>query len=236
MPVLEINELCSGYGNTQILWDVSMAVDEGEMVVLIGANGSGKTTLMYSLMQVNRVWSGSVRLDGEDISGLPVERVAKCGMTLVPQGRRLFGDLTVAQNLQVGTFGSTTRRNTASSLSEVYDLLPTLAERRSQRASTLSGGEQQMCAIGRALMGKPRILLIDEMSLGLSPVLVERLMTAIARVRDEGVTVLLVEQDVDVALEVADRAYVLEGGRITMEGAAMDIRNDDRVRAAYLGQ
>lgn len=236
MPILEIDRLCSGYGNTQILWDVSMAVEEGKMVVLIGANGSGKTTLMYSLMQVNRVWRGSVRLNGEDVSGLPVERVARSGMTLVPQGRRLFGDLTVAQNLQAGAFGRTDRRNTASSLSEVYDLFPTLAERRNQWASTLSGGEQQMCAVARALMAKPRILLIDEMSLGLAPVMVERLMTTIARVRDEGLTVLLVEQDVDIALDFADRVYVLEGGRITLEGPAQEIRNDDRIRAAYLGQ
>jgi ABC-type branched-subunit amino acid transport system ATPase component len=234
-PLLEISGLSSGYGEVQILWDVALQVREGEVVALIGANGAGKTTLLYTISQLVRPRSGSIRFAGADLTRARPEEVVAAGIIQVPQGRRLFAGLTVRENLLQGSYLRRDPKSVARDLEWVFGLLPRLKERANQAAGQLSGGEQQMCAIGRGLMGRPRLLLIDELSLGLAPLIVDHLLELISQINRDGTTVLLVEQDVQVALEHAHRGYVLETGRIVQSSTAGELLEDPRIRQAYLG-
>ena len=234
-PLLEIENLSSGYGGVQILREASLSVRKGEIVALLGANGAGKTTLLNTLSQIVRPVSGSIRFAGRDLSRARPEEVVEAGIIHVPQGRRLFAGLTVKENLLQGTYLRKDRSEIEKDLARVFRLLPRLAERADQPAGQLSGGEQQMCAIGRGLIGRPRLLLIDELSLGLAPLVVDGLLELLVEINREGTTILLVEQDVQVALEHAHRGYVLETGRIVQSGEASELLEDPRIRRAYLG-
>jgi branched-chain amino acid transport system ATP-binding protein len=233
--LLDVRDLSSGYGAVRILWDVSLQVRQGEIVALIGANGAGKTTLLYTLSQLVKPWSGSVRFAGRDLTRARPEEVVGAGIVHVPQGRRLFAGLTVKENLLQGVYLRRDAAKIEEDLEWVFGLLPRLKERANQMAGRLSGGEQQMCAIGRGLMSRPRLLLIDELSLGLAPLIVDNLLDLISQINRKGTTVLLVEQDVQVALEHAHRGYVLETGRIVQSSAAAELLEDPRIRQAYLG-
>jgi ABC-type branched-subunit amino acid transport system ATPase component len=234
-PLLLVEGLGAGYGGVQVLWDVTLEVRPGEVVALVGSNGAGKSTLLRAVSGLLRPWRGRVRWQGRDIAGLPPEAIVRLGMAHVPQGRRLFADLTVRENLLVGAYARTDRAAVAADLRDVLDLFPVLGERLHLTAGQLSGGEQQMAALARALMVRPRLLLIDEPSLGLAPIVVQALMEAVDRLRGRGTSLLLVEQDVAVALDHADRGYVMETGRITLAGTADALRRSPRVREAYLG-
>ncbi len=232
--MLTIQDLDVFYGPIQALHGLSLRVDQGEAVAVLGANGAGKSTLIKAIMGLVPPQSGAIRLDGQPIHRLPAwERTAR-GMALVPEGGRVFRDLTVAQNLRLGGFLRREAENRAQ-MERIYALFPVLAERRNQLAKTLSGGEQQMLAIGRALMAQPRLLLIDEVSMGLMPILVQKVFQVIDGLRQENVSILLVEQNAAAALEVVDRAYVLENGHLVLEGPAAELRAEPQVRAAYLG-
>ena len=233
--MLEVRDLSSGYGEVQILWDVSLDVRQGEVVALIGANGAGKTTLLWTVSQLIRPWSGSVRFEGRDLTHARSNDVVAAGIVHVPQGRRLFPGLTIRENLLQGAYLRKDRAEIQRSLDWVFTIFPRLKERQSQATGSLSGGEQQMCAIGRALMAKPRLLMIDELSLGLAPLVVDNLLNLISQINKEGMTVLLVEQDVQVALEHAHRGYVVETGRIAQSSSASELLGDPRIRQAYLG-
>ena len=233
--LLEVRDMCSGYGQVQVLWDVSLEVRQGEVVALIGANGAGKTTLLYTLSQLVKPRSGSVRFAGRDLTRARPEEVVGAGIVHVPQGRRLFAGLTVKENLLQGVYLRRDGAQIEEDLEWVFGLLPRLKERANQLAGRLSGGEQQMCAIGRGLMSRPRLLLIDELSLGLAPLVVDNLLDLISQINRKGTTVLLVEQDVQVALEHAHRGYVLETGRIVQTSPAAELLEDPRIRQAYLG-
>ena len=230
---LEVKDLETGYGKAQVLFGVNLEVEEGELVALLGANGAGKTTLLRALSGLLRPWKGSVLLGGKDLRGLSPARRARLGLGHVPEGRQLFPLMTVEENLRLGAAFLAPGQE-KEGYERVYALFPRLAERRRQLAGTLSGGEQQMLAIGRALMGFPRILLVDEPSLGLSPRLAEEVLLALKEVARGGVGVLLVEQNVALSLEVAERGYVLEHGRVALEGPAQALAQDPRVREAYL--
>jgi len=232
--VLEVANLRSSYGRIEVLHGVNLAVRAGEVVALIGSNGAGKTTLLRALSGVQPITAGEIRFLGERIDRLkPHKRVAR-GMTQSPEGRQIFGPLTVEDNLRLGAY---MRRDgeIASDRDRVFGMFPVLAEKRHQLAGGLSGGQQQMLAIGRALMGKPKLLLLDEPSLGLSPTLVDQILAAIVTLRQDGVTVLLVEQNASAALEIADRGYVLETGKVAFEGDGATLLSDPKVKAAYLG-
>jgi branched-chain amino acid transport system ATP-binding protein len=231
---LDISALSAGYGDTQVLWDVSMRVDPGEIVALIGSNGAGKSTLLGALSGVVKTWSGNVRYGDRLLTGLEPDRIVQAGVLQVPQGRRLFGSLTVEDNLIMGAY---LRRDNEikSDLERILDLLPRLRERYDYLAGRLSGGEQQQVAIARALMARPQLLLIDEMSLGLAPVLVDQLIDLLAQIHETGVSILIVEQDVQTALEVSSRAYVLETGRMILSGPSTQLLDDPQVKKAYLG-
>jgi branched-chain amino acid transport system ATP-binding protein len=220
----------AGYGRVQVLRDVSVVVEPGEIVALIGPNGAGKSTLLRAATGMIRLTRGTVRLGTRNLTGQPIETIARAGIAHVPEGRRLFPGLTVRDNLRLG--GWRTHNDDASA---VLALFPRLAERVRQVAGSLSGGEQQMCAIGRALMGQPRYLLVDELSLGLAPLVVEEIMSRLSEVAASGTGILLVEQDAGHALELARRAYVLENGVVTLAGRAAELADDARLRAAYLG-
>jgi len=230
---LEVQALETGYGKAQVLFGVDLEVEAGELVALLGANGAGKTTLLRALSGLLRPWKGSVLLGGKDLRGLSPARRARLGLGHVPEGRQLFPLMTVEENLRLGAAFLAPGRE-KEGYERVYALFPRLAERRRQLAGTLSGGEQQMLAIGRALMGFPRILLVDEPSLGLSPRLAEEVLLALKEVARGGVGVLHVEQNVALSLEVAERGYVLEHGRVVLEGPAQALAQDPRVREAYL--
>jgi branched-chain amino acid transport system ATP-binding protein len=234
-PLLEVRGVSSGYGELQILWDVSLEVRAGEVVALIGANGAGKTTLLSTISQLITPWTGSIRFGERDLTRAGSAEVVEAGLIHVPQGRRLFAGLSIEDNLLQGAYlvrdGAAVRRR----LDWVLSVFPRLAERRRQATGLLSGGEQQMCAIGRGLMSQPRLLVIDELSLGLSPLIVDTLLETLTGLNREGMTILLVEQDVQIALEHADRGYVLEAGRIAQSASAADLLADPRVRRAYLG-
>ena len=230
---LEVQALETGYGKAQVLFGVDLEVEAGELVALLGANGAGKTTLLRALSGLLRPWKGSVLLGGKDLRVLSPARRARLGLGHVPEGRQLFPLMTVEENLRLGAAFLAPGRE-KEGYERVYALFPQLAERRRQLAGTLSGGEQQMLAIGRALMGFPRILLVDEPSLGLSPRLAEEVLLALKEVARGGVGVLLVEQNVALSLEVAERGYVLEHGRVVLEGPAQALAQDPRVREAYL--
>ena len=225
-----IDGVDAGYGRVEVLHDVSVTVDAGEIVALIGPNGAGKSTLLRAATGMIALRRGAIRLGSRELTGASIETIARAGVAHVPEGRRLFPGLTVRDNLRLGGWSS---RNT--DLSTVLALFPRLGERLSQVAGSLSGGEQQMCAIGRALMSRPRHLLVDELSLGLAPVLVDEIMSRLSEVAAAGTGILLVEQDAGHALEIAQRAYVLENGEVTLAGRAAELADDPRVRAAYLG-
>lgn len=232
--MLTLDQVTAGYRRLQILHGVSLQVHEGEIVALIGANGAGKTTLLRSISGLLAITGGSIVFDGKRIDRLRPERIVRDGLVHVPQGRALFGPLTVIENLEMGAYARG-RAEIASSLDEVFTLFPILAERRSQRADTMSGGEQQMLAIARGLMARPRLLSLDEPSIGLAPTLVTQMLEAVTRIRDAGVTVLIVEQNAAHTLQISDRAYVLESGDIVVEGSGNELLRDARVRTAYLG-
>jgi branched-chain amino acid transport system ATP-binding protein len=231
---LVIENLSAGYGDTQVLWDVSLQVEPGEVVALIGSNGAGKSSLLGAISGVVATWSGDVRYGARSLRGLQPDRVVSAGVVQVPQGRRLFSSLTVEENLLMGAY-LRNDREVAADLERILGLLPRLRERYGYLAGRLSGGEQQQVAIGRALMARPRLLLIDEMSLGLAPVLVDALIGILEQIHQSGVSILIVEQDVQTALEVSARAYVLETGRVTMSGPSAQLLDDPQVKKAYLG-
>jgi ABC-type branched-subunit amino acid transport system ATPase component len=232
--VLEVRDLTAAYDRMEVLHGVSLAVRRGEIVVVIGANGAGKTSTLRAVAGLLRPRRGSVALDGRDITGRPAHWVARHGVVLVPEGRLVFPDQSVLDNLRLGAYARP-RRERAEALERAFARFPVLAERRHQLAGTLSGGEQQMLAIARGLMARPRLLLLDEPSLGLAPRLVREVFAALERLREEGLTLLVVDQMADAALAVADRGYVLERGRVVLEGAAADLRRDAEVARAYLG-
>ena len=234
-PILTIDRLESGYGDVQVLWDVSLQVEPGEIACVVGSNGAGKTTLMRTISGLLRPMGGSIRLDGEEIGGLPPSEILQRGVALVPEGRRLFKGLSVRDNLMLGAYLRSDHAEIAKDLAFVERLFPILKERAGQDATTLSGGEQQMCAIGRGLMARPRLLMIDELSLGLAPALVERLSEALLEINAAGLTILLVEQDVMTAFEIARHAVVIEVGRSTTAGPTHELGEDPRIRAAYMG-
>ena len=235
MSLLEVKDLVVSYGGIEALKGISFSVDEGQIVTLIGANGAGKSTTLRAITGIVPVKSGTILYNGEDISGMDTQKVVERGIALVPEGRRVFANLTVLENLKIGAY---LRKDTAQiqkDIEYIYKLFPRLEERSWQLAGTLSGGEQQMLAIGRALMCKPKMLLLDEPSMGLSPLLVQEIFSIIHDVNQSGVTILLVEQNAKMALEIANRAYVLETGSIVMSGDAHELANNDQVRKAYLG-
>ncbi|NHN61651.1 MULTISPECIES: ABC transporter ATP-binding protein [Halorussus] len=233
MTLLEVDGIDVAYGNVQVIWDASLSVTEGETVALLGANGAGKTTILKTICGPLTPTSGSIRFEGEEIGELDQDEVVPKGIVHVPEGREIFGESTVKENLRLGAYAN--RTGMSERMDRIFDIFPRLEERTGQQAGTLSGGEQQMLAIGRGLMSDPDLLLLDEASLGLAPVLVEDVFDAIQRINEEGTTVLLVEQDVNHALRIADRGYVLESGRISLSGTAEELADDERVAASYLG-
>ncbi|MCC8164001.1 MAG: ABC transporter ATP-binding protein [Lachnospiraceae bacterium] len=233
--MLEIKDLHVHYGAIHALKGISLTVDDGELVSLIGANGAGKTTTLHTISGLLTASSGEVLLDGENIQKIPANTIIQKGMAHVPEGGHVFARMTVEENLRMGAYIIRDQKRIADNLEKVYGHFPRLKERRRQLAGTLSGGEQQMLATGRALMTDPKILLMDEPSMGLSPILVKEIFSIIQTLHESGITILLVEQNAKMALGVSDRAYVLETGKISMEGSAAELAADDRVRKAYLG-
>jgi len=234
-PLLEVEKIAAAYGEVRALWDVSFSVQTGEIVTLLGANGAGKTTTMRVISGLLRPLGGEVRLGGRPIHRLPAPRIVASGIVQIPEGRRLWPRMSVLENLELGAYLPESRARRAQTLDWVFSLFPRLAERRAQLAGTLSGGEQQMLAIGRGLMSRPRLLMLDEPSLGLAPILVREVFEIVRKINAEGVTVLLVEQNVRQALELATRGYVLETGRITRSGTAAELLQDPEIKRAYLG-
>jgi branched-chain amino acid transport system ATP-binding protein len=235
-PLFELKDIHAGYGPIAVLHGVSLHVNQGEIVTLIGANGSGKTTLLMAASRVHPIKSGAIRLDGQDLTRVPAHQVVAKGVAQSPEGRKIFPRLTVLENLQMGAYLRKDKAGIAETMERVFHLFPVLRERRNQAGGTLSGGEQQMLAIGRALMSQPRVLLLDEPSMGVAPLLIVRIFDAIKELNREGVTVLLVEQNAHMALNAATRGYILESGRIVLSGNSRDLIGDPRVRQAYLGE
>ncbi len=233
--LLTVDHISVYYGAVQAIRDVSFIVGKGEIVTLIGANGAGKSTILRAISGVVRTEAGSIAHDGKSIAGLRSHRVARLGIAHVPEGRGVFANMSVRENLEMGGYTRSSRKEVGESFERVFALFPRLAERASQLAGTLSGGEQQMLAIGRGLVQRPDLLLLDEPSMGLSPVLVSEIFRMIGEINKAGTTILLVEQNASMALAIADRAYVLEAGEIALEGKASDLQEDPKVRAAYLG-
>lgn len=236
MAMLEIRDLEVYYGMIQAIKGVSFQVNQGEVIALIGANGAGKTTILHTITGLLSPKKGSVIYEGTDITKIPAHKIVSLGMAHVPEGRRIFADLSVYENLKMGAYTRKDKAEIEETLEKVYERFPRLKERKNQMAGTLSGGEQQMLAMGRALMSKPKIILMDEPSMGLSPILVNEIFDIIQEVSKSGTTVLLVEQNAKKALSIADRAYVLETGRIVLDGKAEDLLNDDSIKKAYLGE
>ena len=235
MALLEVKNITSGYGEVQILWGSSMSLEKGKLTCLVGGNGVGKTTLLRTIMGQLQPWNGTVHFDGNDVSKLPAYTKAEMGLVLVPEGRQLFTDMTIYENLEMGAANQHARPKFAHNLERVYDMFPRLMERRTQKAGTLSGGEQQMLAVARGIMADPTILFIDELSLGLAPVLVLQLFESLKQLREQGITILLVEQNVHLALAISDYGYVIVEGKIPLEGPARKLIKDKHVREAYLG-
>lgn len=235
MALLEIRDVTSGYGEVQILWGTTMSLEKGKLTCLVGGNGVGKTTLMRTILGQLRPWNGTVHFNGSDVSKLPAYTKAEMGLVLVPEGRQLFTDMSIYENLQMGASNQHARPKFAHNLERVYDMFPRLKERSAQKAGTLSGGEQQMLAVARGIMADPTILFIDELSLGLAPVLVLQLFESLKQLREQGITILLVEQNVHLALAISDYGYVIVEGRIQLEGPARKLVRDKHVREAYLG-
>ena len=236
MSMLEVNDLQAYYGMIHAIKVVSFHVNEGEIIALIGANGAGKTTILHTITGLIAPKGGQVVFEGKDITKTPAHKIVELGMAHVPEGRRVFAQLSVYQNLKMGAYTRSDKNEIEESLEMVYKRFPRLEERKNQMAGTLSGGEQQMLAMGRALMSKPRIILMDEPSMGLSPILVNEIFDIIQSVSASGTTVLLVEHNAKKALAIADRAYVLETGKISLDGNAKDLLNDDSIKKAYLGE
>ena len=235
-PVLELKDVHTYYGSIHALKGISIEVHEGEVVTLLGANGAGKSTTLRSINGLNRPRQGSIRFEGRDITSVPAHSIVKRGIAQSPEGRRLFPRMTVVENLEMGAFQRNDRAGIREDMDHVFELFPRLQERRDQKAGTMSGGEQQMCAIGRALMARPKLLLLDEPSLGLAPIFVERIFDIIRQINDEGTSILLVEQNALMALDIASRGYVLETGRVALSDDAAALRSNERVRASYLGE
>jgi len=235
MALLEIKDLEVYYGVIQALKGVSFEVNEGEIVTLIGSNGAGKTTIMRSVMGLQPIASGTVKFDGQDVTTLPCYQHVNQGLIQVPEGRRIFQELTVYENLLMGAYSRKDRENIEKDMEDIYATFPRLKERKEQIAGTLSGGEQQMLAMGRALMAKPRILMLDEPSMGLSPLLVDQVFSIIKTWHEKGATILLVEQNAGKSLAISDRAYVLETGKIVLTGTGRELMESDDVKKAYLG-
>jgi branched-chain amino acid transport system ATP-binding protein len=233
--MLELMNINAGYDGIQILWDVSLRVEKGEIVALVGANGAGKSTIIKTITGLIPPMSGGITFDGERIDVMPVHTIIRKGIALVPEGRGLFPYMTVKENLEVGNYAEKDRKKALESLEAIFGLFPVLKERRKQLAGTLSGGEQQMLTIGRALMSMPKFLMMDEPSLGLAPVIVEDVFETIHLLHNDGITILLVEQNVRKALEIAQRGYVLENGRIVKTGDSHTLLGDEEVKRAYLG-
>jgi branched-chain amino acid transport system ATP-binding protein len=235
MAILEVRDVAAGYGEVQILWGTDLTLNEGKLTALVGTNGAGKTTLLRTVMGLTRPWKGSVWFDGQDVTRLPPHVKAERGLVLVPEGRQLFTDMSVAENLEMGASPKRARPHAKRNLERVFEMFPRLQERRDQVAGTLSGGEQQMLAVARGLMAEPIVLMLDELSLGLAPVLVLGLYETLGQLKEAGLTMLLVEQNVQMALAVSDYGYVLAQGRIELEGASRELAQNQHVRAAYLG-
>ena len=236
MSMLEIKDLEVYYGMIQAIKGVSFDVNEGEVIALIGANGAGKTTILHTITGLINAQKGSVWFEGKDITKVPAHKIVSMGMAHVPEGRRVFANLTVLQNLKMGAYTRKDKTEIEQTLDSIYKRFPRLMERQNQLAGTLSGGEQQMLAMGRALMSKPRIILMDEPSMGLSPIFVEEIFNIIKEISASGTTVLLVEQNAKKALSIADRAYVLETGKIVLSGDAKELMNNESIKKAYLGE
>jgi len=233
--VISVKELDAGYGDIQVLRGVSLEINEGEIVSLVGANAAGKSTMVKALSGIIKPWRGQVLFDGVRVDTLEPHEIVELGIVQVPEGRRLFPQMSVLENLLLGAYTPRARRDYEKTLRDIFEMFPILKERQNQLAGSLSGGEQQMCAIGRGLMAKPKLLMLDEPSLGLAPILVAQVLNMVKAIREQGVTVLLVEQNVRQSLALADRGYVLENGRIVMEGPSAALLADDRLRQAYLG-
>ncbi|MBS7622779.1 ABC transporter ATP-binding protein [Candidatus Bathyarchaeota archaeon] len=235
MALLEIENLSTGYGEIKVLWGISLEVQEKGVTALLGANGAGKSTLLNCISGLHKTWEGKILLDGNDITGMSPHKRIELGISMVPEGRRIFPGMTVIENLMMGAYTRRAREKIDESYREVYDLFPVLKERQKQRAGTLSGGEQQMLAVARSLMARPRLLMLDEVSTGLSPVLATTVMETLAKLAETGLPMLMVEQHVEKALEISERAYVLENGRILMEGDSKALSTNEQLRRAYMG-
>lgn len=234
--MLKIENLIVSYGGIEALKGVSLQVPDGKIVTLIGANGAGKSTLLRSVIGLVKASSGSVIYDDIELLGLNSQKIVEKGITLVPEGRRIFPNLTVAENLQIGAYMRNDKKGIAEDMARVYELFPRLEERSWQMAGTLSGGEQQMLAVGRALMSRPKLMMMDEPSLGLAPLVIKDIFAIIERINKQGVTILLIEQNANMALKIADVAYVMETGRITMTGTGRELLENPEIKAAYLGK
>jgi branched-chain amino acid transport system ATP-binding protein len=235
MAILEIRDIDSGYGEVQILWGVSLALEAGLLTSLLGGNGVGKTTTLRTIMGSIHPWKGTVWFEGKDVSRLPPYTKADLGLILVPEGRQLFTDMTVAENLEMGSTPKRAKANAKRNLERIYEMFPRLKERRSQKSGTLSGGEQQMLAVARGIMADPKVLIIDELSLGLAPVLVLQLFEALLMLKQEGLTILLVEQNVQMALSISDYGYVLSQGKLELQGPSRELLKNEHIQSAYLG-
>jgi len=235
-PLLELKDLQVAYGGIQAVKGIDLSVDQGELVCLIGANGAGKTTTLKGITGLQPIKSGKIHYAGEDITGKPAFQLVRKGLSMVPEGRGVFGALTIEENLAMGAYARDDRAAIKEDVERVFGLFPRLKERRKQTAGTLSGGEQQMLAMGRALMSRPKLLLLDEPSMGLAPLMVQKVFETVVAVSKEGVTILLIEQNAKLALEVSSRGYVMESGEITLQGKAKQLLSDPKVRAAYLGE
>jgi branched-chain amino acid transport system ATP-binding protein len=235
MNILDVDGISVFYGDTQAIWDISFSVKAGQIVALLGANGAGKTTTLKTICGLLPMSAGRIAFQEKTISGMPVHEIADLGITLVPEGRQLFSKMSVEDNLLIGSYLDRTKANRNKNLKQVYDLFPRLAERKNQQAETLSGGEQQMLAIGRALMQEPKLIMFDEPSLGLAPILVLEIFRIIQELHNQGLTIFLVEQNMHQTLKIADYCYVLENGRVIQEGTGKAMESDSKIREAYLG-
>ena len=234
-PLLEVRGLSAGYGDSQVLWEVSLSVPRGSLVAIVGANGAGKSTLLKTVSGLVRPTAGDIVFDGRSIAGMAPQQIVAAGLSHVPEGRGLFTRMTVLENLQLGAYPTQVRARMNESLERIFELFPRLAERRNQRAGLMSGGEQQMLAIGRAVMACPKLLILDEPSMGLAPLIVDEVFRFVKKLHATGVTIVLVEQNIQSALRLADRAYVLKTGRVVMQGSGAELLANEEIHKAYIG-